>query len=330
MLELSEQFGSFAVTETHAPLQTGFRKIGEGIRRQAEIQSGFATAECVTLADALMYAANEAKEAKDALVQRQLILDEHRSAERSALSKQRALEKLRNSGSIKQDRVTETLEEYEAAAKHEKNLAQRLQAVSTELQPSVIEHAKTMHEDLFSALLVHSKAGVTYETQALKDLEALRSDIQKIPPKRTEDVYVIQHQSNPSTRSPVPHSAPPNASSYPTSPPAHGRRSSVETGRPSSAGLPSSPGRSFSGVSSPPPGSTVHAQSMFVPPSHKPPSQGQAGRINDLARSVVLVPGHEGASSSAGGNAGSRRIRDDRHRVDAKTAASKLSTMFNN
>lgn len=359
LLELSEQFRAFAATEAHPPLATGFRKMAEGVQRHAEVQSGFATAECVTLADALMYASNEAKEAKDALVQRQLIVEEQRSAAKTALTKQRAIEKIRNSGSIKQDRASEALEEYQDAAKHEKVLTQRLEAVSTKLQPSVIDHAKHMHEDLFSALLVHSKAGVAYERHALKDLEALRNDIKRIPPKRTEDAYIV-HQpatTNPASsaasvvRAGTPSSAPPGASSYPQSqsPSLHSprpRRSSIESGRPPSQ-MPGSPGRraasSSSGLASPPPPEPVHAQSMFVPPTHRPTSAQQPGRINDLARSVVLVPGSTNniSSSSAsgtgsaphgqrgGGTAGRRGI-DDRTRVDAKMAASKLATMFNN
>jgi hypothetical protein len=41
-----------------------FRKVADGVRKMADLNNGLATAECVTLADALMYEAAEAKEAK--------------------------------------------------------------------------------------------------------------------------------------------------------------------------------------------------------------------------------------------------------------------------
>jgi len=60
----SEQLAAFSTAETHRPLQVGFRKVADGTKRLGEIDSGLATAESVTLADALAYASAEAKEAK--------------------------------------------------------------------------------------------------------------------------------------------------------------------------------------------------------------------------------------------------------------------------
>jgi len=64
LVGLSEQFAAFSTTESHPPLVSGFRKMAEGCRKLAELDNGLATAECVTLADALLYQAAEAKEAK--------------------------------------------------------------------------------------------------------------------------------------------------------------------------------------------------------------------------------------------------------------------------
>jgi len=64
LFDVSEQLSAFSTLETHKPLQIGFQKMAEGTRRLGDIDSGLATAESVTLADALAYSSAEAKEAK--------------------------------------------------------------------------------------------------------------------------------------------------------------------------------------------------------------------------------------------------------------------------
>jgi hypothetical protein len=64
LLELSEQLTAYSTTESAPPMTAAFRKVAEGIRKLADLNNGLAVAECVTLADALMYESAEAKEAK--------------------------------------------------------------------------------------------------------------------------------------------------------------------------------------------------------------------------------------------------------------------------
>lgn len=198
-----------------------------------------------------IHGVEEDSNAQDALLQRQLIVEEHRNASKNAINKKRQIEKLKSSNNIKPERADEALDEFEDAKKVETVLASKVQAVSERLAPSLQAHTKQMHDDFFEALMLHARTGAAFEKQALKDLELLRPAIKNIPAKSAGEIVYV-HQPSP---------APPPESS-------HSRSGSV----PSQA---------------PRPGS----QSMFVPPTHHRASSASTTRIQDLAKSVVLPSG---------------------------------------
>ena len=138
---------------------------------------------------------------QDTLLQRQLIVEEHRGAAKSAINKKRQIEKLKSSSTISRDRVDEALDDYDEAEKHQVVLTQKLNAISQRLAPSLTAHTKQMHEDLFGALGTHARAGLAYERQALKDIEQLRRDIKAIPKIQTKEAagsyYVHPPSSTP-------------------------------------------------------------------------------------------------------------------------------------
>lgn len=96
-----------------------------------DLQGALATAELVTLGDALNYQAANAKSAKvtlfplamwnaadvawsqETLISRDVILSEHRSAVKATRSKRDIIERLKNSSSIKAERVDDALDELE-------------------------------------------------------------------------------------------------------------------------------------------------------------------------------------------------------------------------
>ena len=226
---------------------------------------------------------------QDALLQRQLIVEEHRNASKNAINKKRQIEKLKSSNNIKPERADEALDEFEDAKKVETVLAAKVQAVSERLAPSLQAHTKQMHDDFFEALTLHARTGAAFEKQALKDLEQLRPAIKNIPAKSAGEIVYV-HQPSPSLPPERPSSS-------------HSRSGSVPS-------QPSSPAIR--------PGS----QSMFVPPTHNRAASASQSRINDLAKSVVL-PG--GATDSIKGR---ERVVDERRRVDARSAAAKLANGF--
>lgn len=100
------------------------------MRVLGDLQGALATAEMVTLGDALNYQAANAKSAKvrllallllmeltrwrqETLISRDVILSEHRSAVKATRSKRDIIERLKNSSSIKAERVDDALDELE-------------------------------------------------------------------------------------------------------------------------------------------------------------------------------------------------------------------------
>lgn len=121
-----------------------------------------------------------ARSAKETLSGRDHIVDEHRSAIKSTISKRRAIEKMKSSASIKGDRVDEALDELDEAEKHEKLLAARIHNISLNLQPSLRSHSRAAHQDLLTALLDHARSALLYEKQLLKEVELVRPELHGI------------------------------------------------------------------------------------------------------------------------------------------------------
>jgi hypothetical protein len=249
---------------------------------------------------------------QDTLAQRQLIAEEHRSASKTAIAKKRQIEKLKSSSNISRDRVDEALDEYDEAEKHQVLLTQKLTAISQRLAPSLTNHTQQMHEDLFAALGTHARAGLAYERQALKDLEQLRKDVKAIPKISSKEgagsyyVHPASISASPSVRSP-PMSSPALSS--------HSRASSVST--PATRVEPdlvAPPRRTASAM----PTQDRMAQSMFVPPSQQAPPAAP-----DMSKSVMVD-----RPSGPLDPAKARTLVDERRRVDARAAASKLANMF--
>lgn len=109
-----------------------------------------------------------------------MILDEHRSAAKSAISKRRAIERLKGSSSIKADKVDDALQEldevrytlsfplsfsrlipyFPQAMQQETLLSARLTSISSDLLPSLKTHSIQTHEDLLSSLTAHARTNL--------------------------------------------------------------------------------------------------------------------------------------------------------------------------
>lgn len=148
----------------------------------------------MTLGDAFAYQAANAHAAREALLARDVILDEHRTAAKATIAKRKAIEKLRTASNIKADRVDEALEELDDAKKHEALLAQRLAAISTNLQPSLRSHQKVVNEDILAALLEHARVNLHHEKLLLKEVDNLRPQLAAI---QKPQAGVYYHQSSP-------------------------------------------------------------------------------------------------------------------------------------
>ena len=170
---------------------------------------------------------------------------------KSTISKRRAIEKMKSSASIKGDRVDEALDELDEvrlflvrvysnctdsvipqATKHEKLLAARLAAISTNLQPSLQSHSRAAHQDLLTSLLDHARSSLLYEKQLLKELELVRPELAGIKkPQAGVYYHTMPASPTPNMRQPP---APLGAGSQGGSPTMQ-RTSSLTSQRPSSA-----------------------------------------------------------------------------------------------
>lgn len=184
----------------------------------------------MTLGDAFEYQARNARSAKvqlcsryssraysdvivdqtqDTLVSRDVILDEHRDAAKAAISRRKAIEKLKSSSNIKSERVDEALGELETvcvpprnpewqgtdtsltqAMKQEVLLSKRLIAISEHLEPSLATHSQNTQTDLLAALLSHARSSLQCEKLILKEWEILRPELRNIRKLETGVYYI--------------------------------------------------------------------------------------------------------------------------------------------
>ena len=62
--DVGERLVGFSATEVYGPLANGWKRLGRSMRVLGDLQAALATAELVTLGDALNYQAANAKSAK--------------------------------------------------------------------------------------------------------------------------------------------------------------------------------------------------------------------------------------------------------------------------
>jgi hypothetical protein len=218
--ELGATWASFSTTEGHAPLSAGMRALSEALTHTAALETGQGNATALILGDALAYSAAEARAAKDALLQRQYGLDELHSSIKTSIAKRRQIEKLRASGSIKPEKVSEALDELDEAIKSEQNLNNRVDAISNNLRPALQTHIKTMDEEMFSTLLHHARTMAAYENRKLSEFEGLQERLTKMnDPLKANDGSIIYHRNQQASTSNTPTAAivPPAAQDQATS-----------------------------------------------------------------------------------------------------------------
>ncbi|KAK4705602.1 hypothetical protein P7C70_g598, partial [Phenoliferia sp. Uapishka_3] len=311
--DVGDHMNAFATTETYNPLANGIKKLARTTKISADLAINQATSELVSLGDAMSYQASNARAAKDTLVSRDVILDEHRTAAKATIARRRAIEKMRGSSSIKADRVDEALEELDDAKRQEVLLSQRLIAISQNLQPSLRAHSRNAHSDILSALLDHARSSLMYEKQLLKELEVLRPELHAIK-KPEPGVYYHTTVTSPNplrvSSSAAMSRDPSNTSSQAT----------TKNGGP--------PLSSTSPITSRTPNGNGNGNGKNM----------AVGRGGPNFANPLGDDGFGPAGTMVGGNAGRRSIRgmaksvvvtdDKRQRVDARMAASMLANGF--
>ncbi|KAI0650545.1 Vps5 C terminal like-domain-containing protein [Trametes meyenii] len=310
--EMGNKLVNVSTTEAHPPLGNAMAKIGRAYHSLADLDQAQGISECVIIGDSLGYQGLNARSAKETLQQRTAVLEEYQAAVKATISKRRNMERLKASSNINPQRVDEALEEMEEANKYEQILARRAEGISQNLHRALERHTRLVTEDVTAALVEHVRSTIMYERQHLRELEALRPDVnaanqKHVPQKpvsapRPSYIPPLEDFSKPPIPRPVsgpptnvprapPPSVPPLSASAFIGGSSNGPLSSASVPSPVRAPLPpQSPGAGPS--SSPAP-----SQSSFAPPLMDGPPLG--GRFVDGTKSMfVKSPSSPLASSS--------------------------------
>ncbi|EJD53953.1 hypothetical protein AURDEDRAFT_52534, partial [Auricularia subglabra TFB-10046 SS5] len=140
--EMGNKLINVATTELHQPLGNAMRKLGRAWHSLADLDQAQAISECVILGDSLGYQGLNAKSARETLLQRAGVLEEHQAAVKNTIAKRRQIERLKASSNIRPDRVDEALEDLEEAAKYEQMMTRRVDGISQNLHRALQTHSR--------------------------------------------------------------------------------------------------------------------------------------------------------------------------------------------
>ncbi|GAA5910082.1 hypothetical protein JCM6882_006510 [Rhodosporidiobolus microsporus] len=322
--ELGDQVATFAMAEPYQPLANGFKRLARTVKVDADLMAVQSISEQVTLGDVLVYQSANARSAKETLSGRDQVVEDHRQAVKTTISRRRNIEKLRSASSLKADKVNDALEELDEAQRYEETLGRRLMGISTNLQPSLTRHSVDAHGDLLASLLEHARTNLLYEKQRLKEYELLRPEMRNI---RKPDAGVIYHTT------------PSGATMVRT---ASGASATSAGSRGGAGGFGPLGGGAGSPVTSPTPSRTFPVRPGAPVPAPAFSPTASPGPVDPLGG---LAPGAGAAGRPGGPDLGSmaqktqkRTVRsmassvhvegDRRQKVDARMAASMLANGF--
>ncbi|KAN0060895.1 Vacuolar protein sorting-associated protein 17 [Thecaphora frezii] len=181
--DLSAKFNNLgAVEEVRPPsmrlgLPHALKRTANMAQSIGELQDALSNTELLTLGDAVAYQSINARAAKEAMLARNALVEEHHNAQKATVAKKRDLEHLKTQKNLRADRVDDALEELEEAKRHEVALAQNLKRISSNLHSSLQSHSRHAHHDLQQALLEHAKGSLMYQKQVLKEMQALKPEL---------------------------------------------------------------------------------------------------------------------------------------------------------
>ncbi|EST06035.2 Vps5 C-terminal [Kalmanozyma brasiliensis GHG001] len=146
-------------------------------RSLGELQDALSNTELLTIGDAVAYQSINARAAKEAMLARNALVEEHHNAQKATVNKKREAEHLKMQRNLRADRVDDALEELEEAKRHEHALALHLKKISQELHNSLQSHSRYAHQDLQQALAEHARGSVMFARQLLKEMRGLKEEL---------------------------------------------------------------------------------------------------------------------------------------------------------
>ncbi|CAE6411601.1 unnamed protein product [Rhizoctonia solani] len=330
--EMGNKLINVATTEAHPPLAQAVRKLGRAWHSIGDVDQAQSLSECVIVGDTLGYQGLNAKSAKETLAQRTQVLEDYQSAVKATIAKRRQIERLKQSSNIRPEKVDEALEDLEEANKVEQLFQRRVEGISENLHNALRVHARHAHEDIASMLIEHARASVHYEKTRLKELEALKGDIERangpavhgngrVPLTGEARVPITGPAGGPTPiRGPL--IQPPLSSSAPSSGPPSPRvvRPPVVPGPPITQGVPGPvPQPTQAQVTA---GPSAPTQAPSLDPLGGPP------RPQSAASSIPGTPNPPHTPTQPHPLAKSMYAQPTHRKLDAREAAAKLANMF--
>lgn len=172
-------------------------------RSLGELQDALSNTELLTIGDAVAYQSINARAAKEAMLARNALVEEHHNAQKATVNKKREAEHLKMQRNLRADRVDDALEELEEAKRHEHALALHLKKISQELHNSLQSHSRYAHQDLQQALAEHARGSVMFSRQLLKEMKGLKAELDNSarrpdgPPSRIQTPQRPSHAARP-------------------------------------------------------------------------------------------------------------------------------------
>lgn len=261
--------------------------------------------ENVILNDSLAYQGLNARAARDALAQRTQILEDSQSATKAAINKRRNVERLKGSSSINPTKVDDAIAEMEEANALDNRLTSHINNISANLHSALRAHSRNAHEDVAVSLLEHARMSIIFNRQILRELEALRPDLQRIGTTAPPPPAHVANAVSPLSQ----HAAAP--------PPLQAQAGAPPLGPPAAAGSQSMflPAQ---GAEVPRPQSAAGAAPSappLAPPGPVDPLTGLP--VNNIAQSMIF-PGQRGGAP----------VRPPARRLDERKAAKLLAGGF--
>ncbi|QRW16356.1 vacuolar protein sorting-associated protein 5 [Rhizoctonia solani] len=331
--EMGNKLINVATTEAHPPLGQALRKLGRAWHSIGDVDQAQSLSECVIVGDALGYQGLNAKSAKETLAQRTQVLEDYQSAVKATIAKRRQIERLKQSSNIRPEKVDEALEDLEEANKVEQLFQRRVEGISENLHNALRVHARHAHEDIASMLIEHARASVHYEKARLKELEALKGDVERAngpavhgngrTPLTGESRVPITGPAGGATPIRGPLIQPPLTSSAPSSgpPSPHVVRPPIVSGPPIPQGTPG-PGPQPAQAQAPAGPSIPTPAAPSLDPLGVPP------RPQSAASSIPGTPNPLHTPAQPHPLAKSMYAQSTHRKLDAREAAAKLANMF--
>ncbi|CAO1638873.1 unnamed protein product [Sympodiomycopsis kandeliae] len=163
-------------------LPAELRKLADGIPTIDVTQQAASNTDLLTLLYQLSYQSANARSAKEALLARNALVEEHHEASKRALLKKREVEGLKarmgvGSAGISRDRIEFAIEDFSEASRYAHALRQSLQAMSSTMHKSLQGHSRNAHSDLQQALVEHAKGNIFHLRKNILGLKNLRTSV---------------------------------------------------------------------------------------------------------------------------------------------------------